>query len=137
LPPPGNPGHPTLTQQTYEGRVYQVATLMRKMLFPLQPGKLTVAPLESELSQVDLFRRSLRTQRLKADPLVIEALPLPSAGRPDGFDPGNVGRFTVEAHLDRDRVGVGEAVTLTLSIRGEGNLRKLAPPRLPPLNGWK
>jgi hypothetical protein len=133
---PGTPGHPTLTQQTYEGRSYQVAPLMRKALFPLQPGKLTVTPLESELAQVDLFGRSMRTQRLKAEPLTIEALPLPP-GQPDGFDPANVGRFTVEARLDRDRVTVGEAVTLTFDVRGEGNLRKLAPPRLPPLAGWK
>jgi len=39
--------------------------------------------------------------------------------------------------VDRDHVNVGEAVTLKLVITGQGNLRKLAAPPLPRLDGWK
>jgi hypothetical protein len=137
LPLPGQPGSLNLTQQPWNGRTYLVAPLMRKALFPLQAGKLSVTPLESEISQVDFFGRVLRTQRLKAEPLEIEAAPLPTEGRPAGFDASSVGSFRLEARLDRDRVGVGEAVTLTLAVTGRGNLRKLAPPRLPALAGVK
>jgi hypothetical protein len=126
-----------LTQQTFEGRVYLASTLMRRALFPLQAGKLTITPLELETAQLDFFGRAVRSQRLRTEPLTIEALPLPTAGRPADFDPANVGHFTVEAKVDRSQVRVGEAVTLTVALAGQGNLRKLATPKLPPLEGWK
>jgi len=127
----------SLTQQTYEGRNYLVAPLMKKALFPLHPGRLTVSPLESEISRVDFFGATLRTERLKTEPLTIEVLPLPTAGQPPKFDTSAVGHFTLRAEVDRDRVNVGEAVTLKLAISGQGNLRKLAAPTLPRLDGWK
>jgi hypothetical protein len=126
-----------LEPQTYEGREYLVAPLLRKALFPLQPGRLTVTPMESEISQVDFFGSTLRTQRIKAEALVIEAQALPTAGQPRGFDPAAVGRFTMDARVDRDRVGVGDAVTLTITLSGQGNVRKLPPPVLGKLEGWK
>ena len=127
----------SLTQQTYEGRSYLVAPLMRKALFPLHPGRLTISPLESEISRVDFFGATLRTERLKTEPLTVEVLPLPTAGQPPKFDTSAVGHFTLRADVDRDRVNVGEAVTLKLAISGQGNLRKLAAPALPRLDGWK
>jgi hypothetical protein len=126
-----------LTQEVHQGRMYLVAPLMRKALFPLQSGKLTVTPLESEISQVDIFGRQGRTQKLKADAVTIEVEPLPTAGQPPGFDPSAVGQFNLEAKLDRPRVSVGEAVTVKLVITGAGNLRKLTPPALPALPGWR
>jgi hypothetical protein len=126
-----------LEPQTYEGREYLVAPLLRKALFPLQPGRLTVTPMESEISQVDFFGSTMRTQRIKAEPLMIEVQPLPTAGQPRGFDPAAVGRFTLAAKVDRERVSVGEAVTLTITITGQGNVRKLPPPGLGKLDGWK
>jgi BatD DUF11 like domain len=126
-----------LEPQTYEGREYLVAPLLRKALFPLQPGRLTVTPMESEISQVDFFGSTLRTQRIKAEPLLIEAQPLPTAGQPRGFDPAAVGRFTMDARVDRDQVAVGDAVTLTITLSGQGNVRKLPPPTLGKLEGWK
>jgi hypothetical protein len=134
----GNPaGRLSFSQDTIGGRPYLVGTLLKKALFPLHAGKLTVTPLEMEVSQVDFFGGTLRTQRLKAQPLAIEAVPLPREGQPAAFAPGNVGTFTFTARADRDKVSVGEAVTVTLEIKGEGNLRNLQPPPLPPLAGWK
>ncbi|MGB3968095.1 MAG: BatD family protein, partial [Planctomycetota bacterium] len=63
-------------------------------------------------------------------PVEIEVLPIPEAGRPTPYY-GAVGRFTIEAALDRDRVRVGSSVKLTLTVRGQGNLEFL---RLPPLD---
>lgn len=127
----------SMTEQSYEGRSYLVAPLMKKALFPLHPGRLTISPLESEISRVDFFGATLRTERLKTEPLTIEVLPLPTAGQPPKFDSSAVGHFALRAEVDRDRVNVGEAVTLKLAISGQGNLRKLATPALPRLDGWK
>lgn len=137
IPVPTNQRGLSLTRQEYEGQTYLVAPLLRRALFPLQPGRLTITPMESEISQVDFFGSTVRTQRLKTEPVVIDVLPLPAAGQPRGFDAAAVGKFTLGAKLDRDQVTVGEAVTLTLTIAGQGNLRKLPPPPLERLDGWK
>jgi hypothetical protein len=126
-----------LSRQMYEGQEYLVAPLLRRALFALQPGRLTITSMESEISQVDFFGTTQRTQRLKSDPLVIDVQPLPAAGQPRGFDPAAVGRFQLAARVDRDHVQVGEAVTLTITINGQGNLRKLPPPTLARPDGWK
>jgi hypothetical protein len=135
--PPNARGRAPQTQQLIGGRVYQVASLYKKALFPLQPGKLTISPIESEIAQVDFFGMSVRRQRLKSEPVVIEALPLPKAGQPSAFDGSRVGRFALEARADRPTVAVGEAVTLTIEVKGQGNLRNLRVPPLPRLDGWK
>jgi hypothetical protein len=134
---PNNRGGLALGEQAYEGRTYLVAPLMKKVLFPLHPGRLTISPLESEISRVDFFGATLRTERLKTEPVTIEVLPLPTAGQPPQFDSAAVGHFILQAEVDRDHVNVGEAVTLKLTITGQGNLRKLAVPALPRLDGWK
>ncbi|MEA2700686.1 MAG: hypothetical protein QOI66_4957 [Myxococcales bacterium] len=130
-------GQLSLTSETVGGRNYQVALLMKKALFPLQPGKLTITPLESEVAQVDFFGSKLRRQRLKADPVTIEVLSPPKAGQPADFDAANVGKFTMAAHVDRSSVSVGEAVTLVVEIKGQGNVRNVRAPALPALDGWK
>jgi hypothetical protein len=137
ITPPNPTGHLHFQNETIAGRSYQVALLSRKALFPLQPGKLTVTSMESDISQVDFFGSSLRRQRLKTDPVIIEAVPLPKAGQPADFDAASVGKFTLSAHVDRNTVGVGDAVTLTVELKGQGNLRNLRVPPLPALDGWK
>jgi hypothetical protein len=137
LPVPTNQHGLQLTRQLYEGQEYLVAPLLRRALFPLNSGRHTITGMESEISQVDFFGSTMRTQRIKTEPLVIEVQPLPTAGQPRGFDPAAVGRFSLAARLDREQVAVGEAVTLTLTITGQGNLRKLSAPPLPRLDGWK
>jgi len=127
----------SLTRQSIDGQQYLVAPIMKKALFPLRAGRLTVTPLEAEISRVDFFGSAVATQRLRAAPLTFEVQQLPTAGQPVGFDPAAVGRFALTAQVDRDRVGIGDAVTLTVQVKGQGNIRKLPAPKLPPLAGWK
>jgi hypothetical protein len=133
---PQNRGGLSLSEQVLEGRVYLFAPLMRKALFGLNPGKYTITPLEADISRVDFFGATVHSEHLKADPVAIEIVPLPS-GAPAGFDPSSVGRFSIAAEVDRNSVQVGEAITLKLRIDGQGNLRKIALPTLPRLDGWK
>src|SRR4029079_13689063 len=130
-------GRLAYTQETLNGHVYQVAQLYQRALFPLREGKLTITPLEADIAQVDFFGTALRTQRLKTEPFTIEAIPLPKEGRPASFDAGNVGKYTLAARADRTTVSVGEAVTVTLEIKGTGNVRKVQPPAIAPPAGWK
>jgi hypothetical protein len=137
LPSTNPQGRLSFTPQMLNGRTYNVALLFKKALFPLAPGKLTITPMEAEVSQVDFFGTPVRAHRLKTDPLVIEALPLPRAGEPPGFDPANVGKYEISAAVDRSSVAVGDAVTLRIAVKGAGNVRNVRPPALPPLDGWK
>lgn len=69
------------------------------------------------------------------EPLEIEVLPIPDAGRPTPYY-GAVGRFAVAASLDRNRVKVGNSVKLMLSIEGRGNLEFLRVPELEDIDGF-
>jgi hypothetical protein len=136
--PSTNPqGRLAFTDQVEGGQHYQVAVVLQRALFPLAPGKLTVTAMEAEVSRADFFGRAIRPRRLKSEPLAVEAVALPSEGRPSGFATGNVGRFTLDVAVDRTSVAVGDAVTLTMTVRGTGNLRNVVLPALPTLPGWK
>jgi hypothetical protein len=130
-------GRLAYNQETVNGRPYNVAMLAQRALFPLREGKLTITPMEADVAQVGFFGSALRTQHLKADAVTIEALPLPREGQPAGFDVSNVGKYTLAARADRTTVSVGEAVTVTLEVKGVGNVRKVRVPAVPTPEGWK
>jgi hypothetical protein len=130
-------GRLSYTQETVNGRPYQVALLVQKALFPLREGKLTITPMEAEVAQVGFFGSALRTQKLKADTVTIEVSPLPREGQPAGFDVSNVGKYSLAARADRTTVSVGEAVTISLDVKGVGNVRKVHVPAVPTPEGWK
>lgn len=68
-------------------------------------------------------------------PVRLEVLPIPEQGRPTPFY-GAVGRFAVEAAVDRDSAQVGDSIKLTLTVRGKGNLEFLRVPPLDALDGF-
>ena len=131
---PSQGGHLSLSEQVVDGHVYLVGPLMRKALFGLRPGRYTITPLEADISRADFFH--VRSEHLKADPVTIEIMPLP-AGAPADFNPSAVGRYRLAAELDRDHVQVGDAVTLKLSLEGEGNLHEVPLPGLPVMEGFR
>jgi hypothetical protein len=136
--PSTNPqGRLAFTDQVEGGQHYQAAVVLQRALFPLAPGKLTVTAMEAEVSRADFFGRPIHPRRLKSEPVVIEAIPLPKEGQPANFPAGNVGHFTLDVAVDRAAVAVGDAVTLTMTVRGTGNLRNVVLPALPTLPGWK
>ena len=98
-------------------------------------GTLTITPLEAEISQVDFFGRSVRSQRLKAEPLAIEVDAAARRGPARRLRSGGGGQAGAGGRLDRQQVAVGDAVTLTVTVSGQGNLRKLVPPKLPRAGG--
>jgi hypothetical protein len=140
--PSTNPqGRLAFTDQVEGGQHYQVAVVGQRALFPLAAGKLTVTPLEAQVSRADFFGRPVNPRRLKSEALTIEAVAPPrqtdEGAQPDRFPAGNVGQFTLDVAVDRAAVAIGDAVTLTVTVRGLGNLRHVVMPSLPSLPGWK
>ncbi len=130
-----SPTRLSFEQRVVEGDIFSVALLSRKRLYAQKSGSLTVGPMALKLSVGQFF--AARQEDVASQPLQIEVLPLPREGRPAGFVPGNVGRYDLTATLDRDRIKGGDAVTLTMTIRGEGNLRQLKVPPLVEMPGFK
>ena len=75
-----------------------------------------------------LNRRTL-SKKATIPEFSLTVLPLPSDGKPQQFD-GAIGEFTLESSLSSSEVNIGEPITLTLRIIGEGNFDRITPPTL-------
>ena len=136
--------NPQVEQVVRDGVQYATAVLRHSVLFPTGPGAKTVEPMSVEVRVrvqrrsrdpfEDIFNRSslfgsLVSTLVTSDPVDIEVLPLPVEGRPESFT-GLVGWLDIRAVLDRSAVQTNEAVTLSVRVTGEGNLRGLAAPTI-------
>ncbi|MBN1594623.1 BatD family protein, partial [candidate division FCPU426 bacterium] len=132
------------------GQEYRVIEI-RQVLFPTTSGDLTIGPAHL-IVQVQDFQHRMRDpfadsffrdffssgQRvtLQSKPIGVHVKPIPDSGRPPDFT-GTVGSWSLSARLDRNEAKVGEAVTLEIRIFGEGNVKSVGKPQLPPLTGFK
>ena len=132
--------------ESRDGRTFTVVTVTRRFL-PAQAGDLALALAEGPAAAHLRFAHTTRFEddfvqgrvgvdrhevTLEGPPLTLRILPLPEAGRPEGFS-GAVGQFTVRAETSAQQVDAGASFPLTLHIEGIGNLHAFtAPPlRLP------
>lgn len=128
-----------LQLENYNGRNYQTATIYSTLLYPQKSGDITIDPATFEAvllvpnqarsrSIFDDFFNSYTTatRTLRAPGTTIHVTPLP-AGKPASYA-GGVGKFTMDAKLSGTDVKANEAITLTLTIRGAGNMKLLKTP---------
>jgi len=136
------PGHQTIqvTNENIDGVTYQVGELKRSYLFAQRTGKLEIKPLEVECIVRTQSRRAPRDIfeqffgggyedvmiKAKSKPVTIDISALPRAGQPEDFS-GAVGDFSFKAQLSKEKVKANDAVNLTISISGKGNIKLLAP----------
>ena len=130
------------------GRKYLV-TEIKTALFATSPGEFTIgsARLEATVEDVERFfsRRSpfdifnndpfsmFRRGKpivLTTDPIIVEILPLPDEGKPANFK-GDVGILDITANIDKDSVEENQPVTLTIKIKGQGNIKTISSPTIP------
>jgi hypothetical protein len=131
------------------GRVYFVSEV-NMALFALQTGKLTIGPSTvrcqiPERAAVDPFAPDFmqqffsaglmpaRVRELKTKPLALTARPLPSEGKPTNYS-GAVGSYTISAETDGRQFKVGDAINLSVTIEGRGNLKGFKDPELPKMD---
>jgi hypothetical protein len=137
---------------TVKGRTYGV-TEIKTALFPIQPGRLAVGEARARCqvqqdSSVDPFAADFferffsqglsagRTVEIVSDPLSVQVEPLPENGKPSDFS-GAVGSFDISLKADKTRATVGEAVNLSVTVEGRGNLKALGGLTLPELPSWR
>jgi BatD DUF11 like domain len=137
------------------GKLFNVHTIRKVQLYPLQDGSFELDPVEldntvrfirtdesgsnknSSQQLLDeymngLTQGKLEEQRitLSSKPVTITVKPLPSAGKPVSFD-GAVGkRFTISASLAQSHIAANETVLLNVEIKGEGNLPLINAPQV-------
>lgn len=75
------------------------------------------------------------TRQVTSNAAALKILPLPP-GAPASFN-GAVGDFTFTAEPDRREVKTGEALNLSVTVTGKGNLKTLLAPKLPEMRDFK
>lgn len=145
--------HLDFMEEIIGGRRFAVAKLREIALFPTVTGELKLEPLamicdvQAERSRRSLFDSFLsdpfdtffsttRQIRVVSGEQTVRVLPLPAAGRPEGFR-NAVGDFSLKAMVDHATTEVNQPVTLTIELTGEGNLKTVEDPELPPLGDFK
>lgn len=142
--PQESPTKSQLVMENLDGLQYYTHEVLRALATANKAGKITLNPVQAEVvvrRQSSRPARSLWEQLMGgggyedvavtavSKPLVIEVLPLPEAGKPEGFS-GAVGVFSSKVDVSRKELKANEALNLKFTISGKGNLRFLETPKL-------
>jgi len=133
------------------GEQYVVADVRKLALYPQKSGKLTIDPMELEcVAQIRVqskrrrsydpfgdffddpfFNRNVKNIKvtIKSNKLTLDVKPLPQENAPVSFK-GAVGEFTFASKIDRTKLKANEALTVTITISGRGNLELVEPPAI-------
>lgn len=142
--------------EKYNGRQYNVYTLRKVQLYPLQAGTITLDPLVSN-NKVTFIKSEYansqnggrfydmlegfadattpengiveKTVTLKSKPVTITVKPLPVENKPSGFK-GAVGNFSMQASLEKNNITTDDAGNLIVTISGEGNIQLINSPKI-------
>lgn len=130
------PENKTENRGYYRDELYHVVTYYKVLLIPQKEGKHTIQPLSLSMlaevgtGQYDYWGDEItRTAQysVSSTPIEINVQPLPEKGRPENFS-GGVGQFTMKTSLSKTEVNTGESATLTIDVRGTGNISQIRMP---------
>ncbi|MDB5011227.1 MAG: hypothetical protein JWQ06_2016 [Mucilaginibacter sp.] len=122
--------------ETYKGLKYNVADIKQIILFPEHAGNITIDPFSMAfIARIQAPARDFMEQffsgayndvkyNAKSTPVVVHVKPLPQAGKPDSFT-GAVGKFTIDANIDKTHVKANEGLNYKVKISGSGNIKLL------------
>jgi hypothetical protein len=131
-----NPRLRQLGKTQVAGRTHRAFLRWRVALFPLSAADLELEPVTSIFRTGAAFGRGRRLRR-SSRPLTVDVKPLPEAGRPDGFQPGNVGQYELTASVDQASIDAKQGVLLTLRLEGRGNIRNATLPEVQGLEDFR
>jgi hypothetical protein len=134
----GKPAPPAT--EIVDGENYMGGELKKTFVVPQRTGKITIDPMEAEFivrqqsnrRPRDIFEQLMGTgyeeakYKLRSKPVTIEVLPLPEENKPANFS-GAVGNYSLKASLSKDKVKANEAINLTVTISGKGNIKLVDP----------
>lgn len=122
-------------QEVVNGKQFATKILRRIALFPQQTGQLKLEPFQIQLGIVDdesrsnfFFGRNVKPLYFTTNGIEINVLPLPD-GADESFC-GAVGDFEIQAGIDRKTASTDDAVTFSLIVKGNGDLKRVQAPAL-------
>ncbi|MDR1418145.1 MAG: BatD family protein [Endomicrobium sp.] len=127
-------------------RVDEIETI----LYPIELGLKTIPPAKIKIAIMDfsspddmgdffsLFSNMGRgqTKILETKPINIEVVPLPKTNRPVDFS-GAVGDFKISSSLDKKQAKTSEPITLTVTVKGNGNMKSVTGINFDSYEGFK
>ncbi|MFW6227066.1 MAG: BatD family protein [Bacteroidota bacterium] len=111
-------GQVQLVRENIGGEIYHTANYRQFILYPQKAGEITIEPAQMTaiLQDFRLYRANVSSK-----PVTINVSPLPATSK-KSFS-GGVGKFTVDASVNKTQTVTNDAITLRVSIKGSGNLR--------------
>ena len=130
----------SFTMERYNGINYKSVLMYKYLLFPQRSGKLQLptAEFEATIAQrvessdpFDAFFNGMGSyaevkKRIRTTPKSIQVKALPT-NQPASFL-GGVGRFTLTSTISKQKIKANEAITLTLTLAGSGNMKLIKTP---------
>ena len=127
--------------ETVNGRPYRCVTWSQYVMYPQMTGKLQIPSITfkglvvQENRNVDPFEAFFNggsgyvevKKDIVAQGMTIQVDPLPQ--KPSNFS-GGVGRFTISASLDHNKVKAGDPVKVRIVVGGNGNLKLIKQPEV-------
>ncbi|MCZ4696169.1 protein BatD [Ancylomarina euxinus] len=124
--------------ENINGEIFYTYTIKEILLFPQHDGEIIIDPMElSCIVQLtaqarsrgffdDFFNnyKNVRVPR-KSEPVKIKVKPVPN-NAPKSFD-GAVGQFKMNTTINQDSVKVDDAITMKVTISGNGNMKLINP----------
>ncbi|MDY6331680.1 MAG: BatD family protein [Fibrobacter sp.] len=103
-------------------------------------GKPKVVEKKSNKMGVSVSFSSIQQEPEEAEaqtaPISITVLPLPSQNKPKDFT-GMVGNYNFKASFDKDSLALGDALTLSIQISGDGKPGTITDPKLPDFSDFR
>jgi len=124
-------------QRKAVGRAIHTVYRFRRRARATKPGRITLAPIVYG-ERIDRTRYTVMrsTCAIRAKPLLIQVHQPPQEGRPELFS-GAVGRLSFDVEIAPTNLALGDLVTATLSIKGNGYMDEIDPPVLSPGRNFK
>ncbi len=128
------------TSETIDGENFVTGEVKKSYVIPQRTGKIVIDPMEADCiirQQSNKRSRDIFDQlfgggyeevkyKIKSRPITIEVLPLPATDKPADFS-GAVGNYSFKASISKDNVKANEAINLTITITGKGNIKLIDP----------
>jgi len=117
-------------------------TVQAEAVLPQRRRRQTGGPFDDPFFQNPMFDDAFQMMGapqqivIKADPVQITALPLPSEGQPRSFA-GAVGDFTMTTSVKPAMVEAGDPITVEAQITGRGDFDRVTAPLIADPDGWR
>lgn len=107
----------------FDNARWTVVKLREVALFPLRAGALTVGPMRMGFRGPGYPESApMKGLERSSAPITVNVSEPPVAGRPPGYELGDVGRFTLSAEVEPRRVIAGDATSVVVRLEGRGNV---------------